>query len=600
MLVCLGMQGCRPGSPRLPPTHRRPNVLLIMADDLGYNDLGFRNPELATPVLDAFFQNNASFLRNYVDSTCQPTRVALLTGRYPASLSVAPRSLGIPADIATLPARLRNLGYRTEHIGKWHIGHLHPDFWPLSAGYDSFFGFLDQGFLASPGDVGRWAYAPPTYQNPWLMEGSSKPRQHRGHLEDILTQRAVERIQALPRAQPWFLSLWYFAPHRPIEPAGDFIQDDTPAGRYKALVAQLDRNIGRVLAELVRAGHQDDTVVIILSDNGGTNRELDNNHPFQGAKRSFLEGGVRTPFAIRVPGTTSGATFEAPVSYLDVMPTVLALAGEQAQGLPGRNLLPLISGRGGLEPRALYWEAFERDGYRYGAMSSDGRWRFGMNHRGERVLVDLSNDPTGEINLYDNPDFGSVLDDLQSKYTSWHDRQRCLAEGKVGRDPVAIKERGPQRTPGYYGVTWAFAVVRPDPDAPAAVLASQDGVGDVRLTQGNVEVTLFGNKVTAALDEATGCQTVAVATQATHPGLLSPRAEGFRAVLYINNEARGELVLDRPEIFDQHRAELQIHPAAGATRAYRIWTEFLHPHDSRERPGIVRATRGLCDLDPAG
>lgn len=596
--ACLAGQGCRPDSSRA--RRRPPNILLIMADDLGYNDLGVRNPELSTPVLDAFFEGNISFLRHYADSTCQPTRVGLLTGRHPASLSVAPRSLGIPADVPTLPARLRGRGYRTEHIGKWHIGHMHPDFWPLSAGYDSFFGFLDQGFLASPARAGRWAYAPPSYRDPWLMEGGGPAERHTGHLEDILTQRAVERIRDLPRDRPWFMTLWYYAPHRPIDPEERFVDEHTPAGRYKALVRQLDTNIGRVLDELASTGQQDDTVVVILSDNGGTNQELDDNFPFQGGKRSFSEGGVRTPCAMRLPGVTAAATVDAPVSYLDLMPTLLAMAGDEVAELPGRNLLPLVTGGAEPDARPLFWEARDWDGYQYGAMSADGRWRFSMGRQGDAVLHDFSTDPTGRVDLSDRSDFDPVRRDLESRYTAWHDRQRCLFEGTIGREQVVLEERGPQRTPGYYGVTWAFAVIPPDRDAPPVVLASQEGVGDVRISRGHVEANLFGKSLRAELGPAAECRTVAISTQARHPGLLAPHAEGFQAVLYVNDFPRAEMTLERFEVFDQHRTELRIHPATGANRAYRIWTEFLQPEDSTTLPGIERATRGLETLNTAG
>jgi arylsulfatase A-like enzyme len=317
ILACLLVAGCSGDSSdgstgtSTSTDTARPNILLIVLDDLGYNDLGANgNPNTPTPNLDDFARQGIRYTRNYVDSSCTATRVALLTGRSPAENGFRPGHLRLSDDTITIASTLRDAGYHTEHIGKWHVGDSDEKDAPNRVGFNHWFGFLTGANLRGPRpDPG--IYQHPTYLNPWLEGDDDPAMQYSGHLTDILTERAIDFIQThSDDDQPWFLNLWYSAPHGPIQPSAFFknLHPNTPEGRYYALIDQLDFNIGNLLRGLDEEGLSDNTMVVILSDNGGTNIATDNNSPFYGVKILYLEGGVRTPLLIRWKGKTTPNT----------------------------------------------------------------------------------------------------------------------------------------------------------------------------------------------------------------------------------------------------------------------------------------------------
>ena len=286
---------------------RRPNVLLIVADDMGYNDLAINNGNTAihTPALDDLARQGIRFTRHYADAVCSPARAALLTGQYAARNNYEPNGRGMSPQLITLAEALRDNGYQTWHIGKWHIGDTLRDAWPDRQGFEHWFGFLNQWLLAGAHRNGKLIRVQPRYNDPWLITDGDAGQRYPGHLDDILTDKAIATLGALAEGtQPWFINLWYYAPHAPVTPAADFAAQypSTPAGRYRALVHQLDANVARVLEGLRASGQLESTVVIFVSDNGGTNHEIDSNYPFFGNKATFHEGGLRTPLLIRLPG----------------------------------------------------------------------------------------------------------------------------------------------------------------------------------------------------------------------------------------------------------------------------------------------------------
>ncbi|HEY6130449.1 MAG TPA: sulfatase-like hydrolase/transferase, partial [Halioglobus sp.] len=282
----------------------RPNILLILADDLGYHDLAINNDntEIDTPNMDQIARDGVRFTRHYAATVCSPARAALLTGIYPERLGYLPNGRGISPEVVTLPERLKEEGYSTWHIGKWHIGNLDRMAWPDHQGFDHWFGFLNQWRLQDVhSESGELLLSAPTYNDPWLESDSAPGKKYSGHLETILTDKAISVISDLDRAQaPWFLNLWYMAPHDPIQPAAEFAQNypNTSAGKYQALVNQLDYNIGRVTSHLDAIGALQNTIIVIASDNGGTNLQVNNNAPFIGLKTELTEGGTRTPLII--------------------------------------------------------------------------------------------------------------------------------------------------------------------------------------------------------------------------------------------------------------------------------------------------------------
>ena len=224
-----------------------------MVDDLGFNDLAINNGNtgIDTPRLDQLAREGVRFTRHYASMVCSPARVSLLTGLFPER--IFPVGKGISPEIVTLPEVLKEEGYTTWHIGKWHIGDLQRESWPDRQGFDHWLGFLSQWRLVGTHKDGELQYEEPTYKNPWLESDTEPGRKHQGHLETILTTKAIQVISDLNKAgAPWFVNLWFYAPHSPMQPASEFAKKypNDRAGRYRALVNQLDTNIGQILDHL--------------------------------------------------------------------------------------------------------------------------------------------------------------------------------------------------------------------------------------------------------------------------------------------------------------------------------------------------------------
>ena len=342
---------------------RRPNILLILADDLGVNDIStWGDGVVSTPTLDRLSQQSMRFRRHYADSTCSVSRAALLTGRLPVNIGFEPDGLGLSPDLATLPRSLKGMGYSTHHIGKWHVGEgiEYPSVWPLQQGFDDWFGMFNHFVLRGPNVNGQWIRQSPTFIDPWLQDNTQPPRQFKGHLDDLLTERAIQVIERSRSAEPWFINLWLMAPHHPFEPSAEFKKQfpDDEQGRYLALLAQLDSNIGRVLQALEGSGQRDNTIVVFASDNGSPNLGRNSNWPLQGIKTTYQEGGVRVPMLIHWPGQVQDADITAITHVTDLYPTLLGLAGGTVPaGLDGIDLGPFMAGHTGLIERELYWAA---------------------------------------------------------------------------------------------------------------------------------------------------------------------------------------------------------------------------------------------------
>lgn len=259
----------------------RPNILLILTDDLGNNDVASWGDGIApTPALDQLSRDSVRFRRHYTDSTCSPSRASLLTGQSATKLGFQPNGLGLSTDLPNLPRSLKQLGYRTIHLGKWHVGEAleYPQIQPGSLGFDYWLGFLNHFVLRGPGPDGQILQRKPSHIDPWLQENGQPPVQHKGYLDDLLTDKAIELIDANGE-QPWFINLWLYSPHAPYQPSPEFQTQfpNTPEGRYLAVLKQLDHNVQRLLAELKARGLDDNTLVVFASDNGGTNQARDNN-----------------------------------------------------------------------------------------------------------------------------------------------------------------------------------------------------------------------------------------------------------------------------------------------------------------------------------
>ncbi|MBW2386531.1 MAG: sulfatase-like hydrolase/transferase, partial [Deltaproteobacteria bacterium] len=392
---------------------RPPNILLIVADDLGFDDLPAEaRDDDSTSNLDRLAAESTRFDRFYTaGAVCSPTRASLLTGRYPQRFGFRYPPRGLPSEITTLPELLHDRGYVTHHVGKWHIGSQPASVRPNAQGFDTFFGFLHARSLTPNG---------PGYHDPRLVRDEGSPKPYEGHLTEILTEETIRLIESASTERPWLINLWYFAPHEPIEPPGQpggATQGDGVTA-YRELIGAMDAGIGRILEALRATGQSDRTVVVFISDNGSP--ETRHNRPLLGGKTQFFEGGTRVPFLMRVPGEATPPRVDQVVSSLDLYPTLAALAGaELRETVDGVDLSPLLRGDDGSIPgRTLFWEnrryvlSSLREvrpspvigatspidhGTDYGAIDETGRWRYAYEV-GTESLLDLEADATGSTN----------------------------------------------------------------------------------------------------------------------------------------------------------------------------------------------------------
>jgi arylsulfatase A-like enzyme len=369
----------------------RPNIIFIVADDLGFADLGCyggRDAEFGpvSPVLDGLASKGLRFTQGYANSpVCSPTRFALMTGRYQYRLRGAAEepinsksrgstTLGLPPEHPTLPSLLRASGYRTALIGKWHLGYP-PSFGPLRSGYEEFFGPM-------AGGVDYFTHCDSRGQHDlWFGE---EERADEGYLTDLITARSVDYIDRMAdgakAGTPFFLSLHYTAPHWPWETRDDealaqevkdnlFHLHGGNIHTYRRMIHHMDEGIGQVMAALKRHGLTDNTLVVFTSDNGG--ERFSDNWPLVGGKMDLTEGGIRVPWIAHWPAAIApGGVSAQQCLTMDWSATMLDAAGapaDTAYPLDGVSLLPVLKDAHHSFRRPLHWR---------------------MNHRGQRALRD--------------------------------------------------------------------------------------------------------------------------------------------------------------------------------------------------------------------
>ncbi len=380
----------------------RPNVVLIVADDLGYGDVGFNGcKEIPTPNLDALAASGVVINAGYVSHPyCSPSRAGLLTGRYqqrfghecnpePGVDWKDDSAPGMSLDERTLANVFADAGYVTGAVGKWHLGD-DKKFWPNRRGFQEWFGF-SAGGLSYWGDTGKKPESFGVHRGDELV-----PREKLTHLTDDFSSEAVDFIRR-HQDEPYFLYLAYNAPHAPNHATKAHLkltEHIEYGGRsvYGAMVAGMDVGIGRVLKEIGSSN----TMVIFISDNGGRLPDA-MNFPYRGHKGMLFEGGVRVPFVIRWPkGLPAGLRTEQVASGLDVFPTTLAAAGIDLPGdlkLDGQNLIPRLQPDAKPEKRTLYWRYSVGEGA-YGYAVRDGDMKLvDSRYKDRKMLFDLRNDP---------------------------------------------------------------------------------------------------------------------------------------------------------------------------------------------------------------
>lgn len=394
---------------------RKPNILYIMADDLGYADLScYGRRDYETPVLDALAGEGMMFMHAYANSAvCTATRVGLITGRYQYRLPVGlheplgAADVGLPPEHPTIASLLREAGYRTTLIGKWHLGSL-PKYGPLKSGYDEFWGLYGGGV-----DYFRHGFGGRSD----LWDGETRVEEA-GYVTDLLADRTIETLDRRKTdGRPFFISLHFTAPHWPWESndaegraesdriarspseggGGILHYDGGTLATYAKMMKSLDDNIGRVLQKLAALGLDENTIVVFTSDNGG--ERFSDTWPFTGKKTELLEGGLRVPAIVRWPGVVApGSQSTVPTMSMDWLPTFVAAAGgRQDPAFPsdGVDIRPALTG-GTLPDRSLFW----RYGNKQQRAHRLGQYKYLKINENE-FLFDVVADPLERGNLKD-------------------------------------------------------------------------------------------------------------------------------------------------------------------------------------------------------
>lgn len=451
----------------------KPNIVFILADDLGYADVGcYGQQDYTTPNIDRLATDGLKFTQAYSNSPdCSATRTALITGRYQARLPLGleepltpltPKDIGLPPSHPTLPSLLKKVGYGTTLIGKWHLGYL-ADFSPLKSGYDHFFGIL--GCCADYFNHGAEAFQAYVLPVPGLahqLHEQEVPVERHGYMTNLLGDRAVQRVESYAKSkEPFLLSLHFTAPHWPWEGPDDEAESkriksllDRDGGSqktYAAMVQSLDANIGRVLQALDASGLASNTIVVFTSDNGG--ERFSKVWPFSGMKQELLEGGIRIPAIVRWPGRIApGAVSEQVMITMDWMPTLLAAAGtapDAAYPSDGEDLGQVLTGSMGAHPRKLCWR------FKAGSQRAirDGDRKY-LRIAGNEFLFDVVSDPRERANLKDREQ--DVFERLKREWEAW--------------DATMLPERSrpaPYNHPGNL-LADHYGVINPAPAPPPA------------------------------------------------------------------------------------------------------------------------------------
>jgi arylsulfatase A-like enzyme len=355
---------------------RKPNILVIVADDMGYADVGYHGcKDIPTPNIDRIAKAGTRFTSGYVSGPyCSPTRAGLLTGKYQTRFGhefnpgegAKGIEFGLPITQVTIANLLKRAGYATGLIGKWHLGDA-AKYHPQMRGFDDFYGFLGGAHPYFPGKG-----AP-------IFRGTSVSME-REYLTDAFAREATDFVDK-HKQEPFFLYLAFNAVHTPMQATDARLKkfesiEDPMRRKYAAMTWAMDEAIGQVLDKLRETGLEEDTLIFFFSDNGGptmpgTTINASRNTPLRGSKRTTLEGGIRVPFLMAWPGKIpAGKTFDAPVIQLDVLPTALAAAGVETKAedaLDGVDLTPYVSGaKAGPPHETLYWRLGQQMAIRQG------------------------------------------------------------------------------------------------------------------------------------------------------------------------------------------------------------------------------------------
>ena len=364
-----------------PTPGRKPNIVFLIADDMGYGDLGVQgDKEVRSPHIDAMAAAGLRFTQYYANHPeCAPSRAALLTGVYQQRMGFefnpggSGPNFGLPVDTPTIAERLKNQGYATALFGKWHQGYK-PEHHPNARGFDEFYGFLGGTHPYTADGVTQYNATDAADARTNRLLRQNTPLALPEHLTEALGAEASNFIRAHKR-DPFFVMLAFNAPHVPMQTTRAYYQRfahiaDEKRRIHLAMVEALDDQVGAVLQTLKTEGLERDTLVVFISDNGGpVHQTTSSNYPLSGEKGSFWEGGIRVPAVVRWPGAIApGSVFDGMSSGFDMTATALTLAGAMpVQGLDGVNLMPWMTGKSSAPVHdALYWRQGKRGALRQG------------------------------------------------------------------------------------------------------------------------------------------------------------------------------------------------------------------------------------------
>jgi len=435
-----------------------PNIVYILADDLGWKDVGFHGSDIRTPNIDELAKTGVEFKEFYVQPMCTPTRAALMTGRYPLRYGLQSGVIpsggryGLPTDEWLLPQALKNVGYETALIGKWHLGHAKPVYWPRQRGFDFFYGALVgeiDHFKHEAHGVGDW------YRN-------NEQFKQVGYDTTLFGDEAVKLIDQHDAKKPLFLDLSFTAPHTPYQAPKEYLdkylQITDPSRRaYAAMITAMDDQVGRVLEVLEKRHMRDNTLIIFHSDNGGPRSakftgesvvkgELPaNNGPYRDGKGTLYEGGTRVVAIANWPGRIKPGRVDDMIHVVDMYPTLVGLAeGKLGKNKPldGVDIWATISeGKPSSRTEVVYNVG------PFGGAVREGSWKLvWLSLLPQRVeLFDVAADPSEKTNLSEkNPD---KVKELQSRITDLATR---MAQPLLLADVFRIVLSAPPSTPEEY------------------------------------------------------------------------------------------------------------------------------------------------------
>jgi len=407
-----------------PEQLKPPHIVVLLADDLGYNDVGFNGSrEIKTPELDKLARDAVVLKSMYVQPVCSPTRAAFLSGRYPIRYGlqtgiVSPADeFGLDLKETTIAQELKGLGYRTAICGKWHVGWVTRDYWPMARGFDLQYGMIKAGY------IDYFTHVRPRTGRDWYRQ--EKPLLEEGYATDLIANEAARVITQHDLEKPLFLYVAFNAPHSPFQPprnAATVSYKDLPERRkpFAEMVTSMDAGIGRIAKALAARDMLDNTLLVFSSDNGGVapGKRADNT-PLRAGKGSLYEGGVRACAFARWPKMFPAGVNNHPMHVTDWYPTFIEAAGGAAkkQNLDGVSLISSLSGKTTNPPResVLLNTNPKKSALRV------GKWKMIVNHRSNgsdtSELYDLSADIFESKNVIDDhPEQAERLRRILKKY----------------------------------------------------------------------------------------------------------------------------------------------------------------------------------------